>query len=162
MPPRQSSADDKALEWTETSSATIAPTRPQSFAEKDKEAGDGKSSTSSSSPSDTKQTQLDDPAIPPVPIQTEEEAEAERERILYESQKAKDEEKQPSLLDLFRRKRAGPNPDDIATQPSVFDDPQLAQYFQPHPKYENLHRFNPKEKWTWREEKVSLTLESRD
>lgn len=46
--------------------------------------------------------------------------------------------------------------DEIATQPSVFDDPEQAQYHQPHPKYENLHRFDPNFTWTWAEEKVSF------
>jgi hypothetical protein len=44
----------------------------------------------------------------------------------------------------------------IATQPSVFDDPEQAEFFRPHPKYENLHRFDPKERWTWAEELVFI------
>ncbi|KAJ5088904.1 MFS general substrate transporter [Penicillium angulare] len=44
------------------------------------------------------------------------------------------------------------DPDAIATVRSVFDDPDLAPYYAPHSDYENLHRFNPNERWTVREE----------
>ena len=70
----------------------------------------------------------------------------------------------PPILALFKRsiKR---NPDEIATQPSIYDDPQKAEYHRPHPKYENLYRFDPAFTWTWGEEKVGpssrLALELR-
>jgi hypothetical protein len=42
----------------------------------------------------------------------------------------------------------------VATVRSVFDDPNLAPFYQPHPGYENLHRFDPAERWTHREEQT--------
>ena len=59
-----------------------------------------------------------------------------------------------AIISLFKRRKDKLDPDDIATQPSVYDDPAQAQFFQPSPRYGNLHRFDPGERWTYREEKV--------
>ncbi|OJJ60212.1 hypothetical protein ASPSYDRAFT_57687 [Aspergillus sydowii CBS 593.65] len=59
---------------------------------------------------------------------------------------------EPAIASLFSRRR-GRDLEEIATQSSVYDDPKLAPYFQPNPKYENLHRFDPEFKWKWGEEK---------
>lgn len=64
---------------------------------------------------------------------------------------------EPTILALFRRSDRR-KLDQIATQPSVFDDPKQAKHHQPNAKYENLHRFDPNFRWTWREEIVSITM----
>lgn len=71
-------------------------------------------------------------------------------------------EYQSVLTSLFQRKK-NVDLDAIATTRSVFDDPLLRQYYQPHPQYENLHRFDIDERWTYREEaavrrKTDLTI----
>ena len=55
---------------------------------------------------------------------------------------------------FFWQKSKPVDPNAIATQPSVYDDPEQAKFFQPRSNYENLHRFDPNERWTWAEEKA--------
>ncbi len=56
------------------------------------------------------------------------------------------------------RRQVARDLDAIATQPSVFDDPATLEAYRPPPQYENTHRFDPKTRWTWREEKVNPLL----
>jgi Major Facilitator Superfamily len=60
-------------------------------------------------------------------------------------------EYQSILSTLFRRRKVRDR-DAIATVRSVFDDPVLRKFYMPQPKYENLHRFDIDERWTYREE----------
>ncbi|KAJ7098336.1 allantoate permease [Mycena epipterygia] len=56
---------------------------------------------------------------------------------------------------LFRRHETQPlDPDTVSTRRSVYDDPDLAALYWPKDEYENLHRFDPKARWTYREEQA--------
>ena len=58
---------------------------------------------------------------------------------------------------LFNRKTYDlHNENDIATRRSVYDDPDLSQFYIPKSDYENIHRFDPKARWTYKEERVQL------
>jgi hypothetical protein len=80
-----------------------------------------------------------------------------RERDREEPEVVQAEPPQPAIAALFSRRKKK-DPEEIATQPSVYDDPKLAPFYQPNPKYENLHRFDPSFRWTWAEEKVCCLL----
>ncbi|CAI7638905.1 unnamed protein product [Penicillium pancosmium] len=61
---------------------------------------------------------------------------------------------QKSLYKTLFQRREASDLDSIATVRSVFDDPLLARFYQPHADYENLAHFDPNERWTYREERT--------
>ena len=61
---------------------------------------------------------------------------------------------------IWRRGKPRLDLDSVATQLSVFDDPAGLEAYRPPPQYENAHRFDPDARWTWREEQVSMSLDS--
>ena len=64
---------------------------------------------------------------------------------------SRDPVQRTGILSLFQRKKDKTDPNNIATQPSVFDTAD-AKYFEPSPEYENSHRFDSLFRWTWGEQ----------
>ncbi|KAL9709853.1 hypothetical protein Ac2012v2_006908 [Leucoagaricus gongylophorus] len=59
------------------------------------------------------------------------------------------------FVPFLHNKSASPiDLDATATKRSVYDDPNLAQYYWPKEDYENLHRFDVTARWTIREERA--------
>ena len=81
---------------------------------------------------------------------TTEQVAALKARVINENEEKQEEVKKqrgPTIpAASFWMKKNDEMFDQIATQPSIYDDPQLGKYLQPHPKYENLHRFDPSER----------------
>ncbi|KAK1472411.1 major facilitator superfamily transporter [Colletotrichum cuscutae] len=88
---------------------------------------------------------------------TDEEIEQTKNRILREQADLRPQDAPIIPILSFFKKKNGYDPSAIATQPSVYDHHSTAKFFQPHPKYENLHRFDPTFRWSWDEELPLIT-----
>ncbi|KAK7047937.1 hypothetical protein VNI00_006265 [Paramarasmius palmivorus] len=67
-----------------------------------------------------------------------------------------DEEPKPFRLTswFFRRSELKPFDENaISTRRSVFDDPDIGHLYWPKESHESYHRFDPKARWTYAEEK---------
>ncbi|KAJ7089308.1 allantoate permease [Mycena belliarum] len=86
-------------------------------------------------------------------------APVDKKSLNHESADLVDHEPPPLRWTRYIRNRSDCIPydaDAISTRRSVYDDPDLAALYWPKKGYENLHRFDPKARWTYREEQALL------
>lgn len=89
--------------------------------------------------------------------ESDEKLEQTKNRLLREQAELRQQDAPIIPILSFFKKKGGFDPAAVATQPSVYDNASSAKFFEPHPRYENLHRFDPTFRWTWGEELPLIT-----
>ena len=88
----------------------------------------------------------------------------EKKTVICVTQSSTGTSSDTALVDPLSKKRSWfqrsqpCDPNAIATQPSVYDDPDLVEEYKPRPDWEGIHRFDPAARWTWAEENVRLRV----